>query len=817
MSRARTQSKSKSKAAAEPRGKARSSSPFTPSSGTGPFLTGAKRNAALCLLLALITIALYSPVRGYWFVRWDDETYVTANPHIHAGLCWSTVKWAFASTATAAYWLPLTWLSHALDYQLFALSPAGHHWHSVLIHAFNAILLFLVLLWTTRRTGPSLLVAALFALHPLNVESVAWIAERKNVLSTFYFLAAIAAYVWYARKPDWRRYLLVALLFAAGLMAKPMVITLPFVLLLLDYWPIDRMQLERAPDVPSASDKAPRPGLWGLVLEKVPLFALSAASAWITMKAQGPAKQTLQAYSLNLRIENACVSYGLYLWKMIWPARLCAFYPHSPNALPVWQWTISALLLISVTIVVVAFRRKRYLPVGWFWFLGTLVPVIGLVQVGEQSMADRFAYIPLIGIFLMIAFGLADLADLNALSTAWRVAPALCVLAALSFVTSRQMSSWATEYALWSHALAVTDTDLSAHAHDSLGAIFLSPDGAITPHDLENFSTPQQRISEARLHYEAALSIERQMQQKHPGVDILETPTTLINLGYIDQLENRADDERQHYEEALAVATRQMARNPASYLPRNIAAGALRNLGNLSRRQNRTDEAQHYYAEAVEIDRQLAQRNPDKYRADLAEALSRLGLVEKVLNHLDQARQHDEEALQIDRQLVAQDPRYSSNAAGILVNLGNLDILQNRQDEARQHFRAALEIYQPLSEQNPASYQPTLLTVLNNLGNLDRLQNRTEEARQDLGAALELCRHLAQQSPGRYLPDLAATLSTLGFLDQQANHFDESRSHYAQALSIYRNLAQRVPGSYANEMAKLEASLTALAKKSPSQ
>src|ERR1039457_3633208 len=246
----------------------------------GQFLTRNKLNAVLCVLLAGVTIALYSPVIGHSFVVLDDREYVTANPHIHGGLGWNTIKWAFRSTE-AANWHPLTWLSHALDYQLFALNPAGHHFDSVLIHALNAVLLFLLLLWMTKCAGPSLLVAALFALHPINVESVAWVAERKNVLSTLFFLIAIGGYAWYAQNPGWRRYLLVVTLFAAGLMAKPMVITLPFVLLLLDYWP-----LGRTAGGPASAIGVPQLNGSRLLLEKIPLLFLSAGSAWITLIAQ---------------------------------------------------------------------------------------------------------------------------------------------------------------------------------------------------------------------------------------------------------------------------------------------------------------------------------------------------------------------------------------------------------------------------------------------------------------------------------------------------------------------------------------------------
>ena len=292
-----------------------------------------------------------------------------------------------------------------------------------MIHALNAVLLFLLLGWLTKRVGPSLLVASLFALHPINVESVAWVAERKNVLSTLFFLLAIGAYAWYAqKKPDWRRYLLVAALFAAGLMAKPMVITLPFVLLLLDYWPLERITLDGIPNAPGVSNGVPQFSLSLLLLEKVPLLFLSAASAWITLKAQGTSVRSIEEFSLRIRIENAIVSYGLYLWKMLWPAHL-GFYPHPVTSLPVWQWILAAAILAAITALVVAFRRRRYLPVGWFWFLGTLVPVIGLVQVGEAAMADRYAYLSLIGIFVMIAWSLFDLAEAKKVAAVWRVLP----------------------------------------------------------------------------------------------------------------------------------------------------------------------------------------------------------------------------------------------------------------------------------------------------------------------------------------------------------------------------------------------------------
>ena len=582
-------------------------------------LTGKNLVVILCILLAAGTIALYSPVIGHSFVILDDQEYVTANRHIQGDAAWSTIQWAFTTTY-AANWHPLTWLSHALDYQLFGLNPAGHHFDSLLIHALNSVLLFLLLAWVTKRVGPSLLVAALFAVHPLNVESVAWVAERKNVLSTLFFILAIAAYAWYAQKPDWRRYLLVAALFAAGLMAKPMVITLPFVLMLLDYWP-----LGRTAGSPASAVGAPQLTGSKLVLEKIPLLVLSAASAWITLIAQrtGHAVRTFEAFPLGMRIENALVAYGLYLCKMLWPVRL-ALYPHSPT-LPAWQWILSALVLISITALVVIFRRKRYLPVGWFWFLGTLVPVLGLVQVGEYAMADRYAYIPLIGVFVMIAWGLADWAQAKEVRTAWLVLPAVCGLTALGCITYRQMSYWESEYDLWSHTLEVAENPLT---HNAIGVALMHPDSHMTLDDLGSVDQRQNRIDEARQHYEEALRSYRQLAQQNPDAYLLDMATALNNLGTVDGIQNRMDDARQHFEEALKIYRQPAQQNPDAHMP--DLAMTLTNFGKLDHLENRFEESRTHYIEAMIIYKKLAQGDPARYAGDIAR-------VEASLQELDKA------------------------------------------------------------------------------------------------------------------------------------------------------------------------------------
>lgn len=535
-------------------------------------------------------MALYNPVNRHPFVNYDDDRYVTENPHIRNGLSWDTVSWAFTAEEQGN-WHPLTWLSHALDYQLFRQNATGHHFTSLLIHSANAVLLFLLLTYATGRLGPSLLVAALFALHPINVESVAWVAERKNVLSTFFFFAALAAYCWYARRPDWRRYLAFAGLFALGLMSKPMVITLPFVLLLLDFWPLGRIQ-----GFPAGVLSVPQSPLSRLLVEKLPLLVLSAASAAITMRVQqaGGAMRSTAQFSLGVRLENAVVAYAMYLWKMVWPSHLAPLYPHPGDSLSAWQVTLSALVLLAVTVVVLRFRSRRYLLTGWLWFLGTLVPVIGLVQVGDQAMADRYAYIPLIGIFIMLAWGAADLADLLHIGLSARMIPAACILLALAFATHRQLGYWSSNYELWTHALAVTDKNFIAQ--NNLGGALLllgKPDEAyahfqaaaeINPNDpmsrsnLGAYLQEHGKLSEAMAQYDRSISLT-----SDPGL----LAATYANLG--TAYRNLGEDEkaRDSYDQALRL-------NPNQ-------SNAYLGLGELLEKQNQLDDAIRNYSRSVEL------------------------------------------------------------------------------------------------------------------------------------------------------------------------------------------------------------------------
>ena len=488
------------------------------------FSSPGKSALALGCLLVFATLALYHPVSHYPFANADDDSYISDNSHVKYGLEWDTVKWSF-TTFHDANWHPLTWLSHALDCHLYFLDAGKHHRTNAWLHAANVALLFWVLLSATGYTGRSAMVAALFALHPINVESVVWISERKNVLSMLFFLLALGAYRWYAAKPRVGRYVLVALAFALGLMAKPQIITLPFVLLLWDYWPLRRMFAGSGPssDAATASAMPARSFSW-LLLEKLPLFALAAASAIITVISQrsgGAMSGPLNTYPFVLRLENAIVSYVRYIGKAFWPSHLAFMYPRTSWAL--WQVGAALVVLLVITGLVLAGRRHRYLPVGWFWFLGTLVPMIGLVQVGAQSMADRYAYLPLIGLFIMICWGISDWAGQRHLSTAWLAAPSLAALVILTVVAHRQIGYWSDNVTLWAHTVQVTRGNWIAE--DNLGAALMD----------------KGQMEDAIVHFRAAAAI-------FPS-----DPRTYLFIGFYEQKRGNLRAAIEQYQQVLNV------------------------------------------------------------------------------------------------------------------------------------------------------------------------------------------------------------------------------------------------------------------------
>jgi Tfp pilus assembly protein PilF len=401
------------------------------------------------VLLAAATAAVFWPVLGCDFINYDDPLYVTDNLHVQRGLSRELVGWAFTTTY-AANWHPLTWLSHGLDWSLFGKAPAGHHAISLAWHAVNTALLFLLVVRMTDSVWRSALVAALFGLHPLHVESVAWVAERKDVLSTALWFVTTLAYVAYAKRPSAWRWAVVFLGYALGLMAKPMLVTLPFTLLLLDYWPLARLTDARA--------------VRRAIVEKLPLLGLAAVVAAVTVIAQMGALRSLESHSIAVRIENALVSYASYLWMTVWPRHLGILYPHPGASLSAAAVAVSALVMVTVTAIAVRLRTSRpYLLVGWLWYVGTLVPVIGLLQAGEQAMADRFTYVPLVGIFLAVAWMLPSGPVVN-------VGVAI-VLVALAIQTRIQLGFWRDSVTVYEHALALDPHNPTVQAN--LGGVLI--------------------------------------------------------------------------------------------------------------------------------------------------------------------------------------------------------------------------------------------------------------------------------------------------------------------------------------------------------
>jgi protein O-mannosyl-transferase len=548
-----------------------------------------KHSAVLCLLLFAATLSLYSPALRAPFLNYDDAHFTWLNPEVRSGITSHSVMWAFHTSETAN-WHPITWLSHELDCQLFGSGPAGPHAVNVILHAINAVLLFLILASATRAQWRSFAVAALFALHPINVESVAWIAERKNVLSMFFFLLALAAYGWYVRKPGVLRYLVVTVLYALGLMSKPQVITFPFALLLLDYWPLRRIGTDLREDATQTESSAPHTSFFRLVLEKVPWLLLSAASAVITMKVQAGAMNVLP---LRFRLANAAIAYVSYLTKTFWPANLAPMYPHPGTSVSMAAAAFCTIFLAVITALVIRFRQRRYLFVGWFWFLGTLVPMIGLVQVGVQAMADRYAYIPLLGIFAIIAWGAEELLQSLRVSALVPVAGASVALLALAFALHRQVNYWGDNFSIWQHTLDVTEKNYIAEDNVGTALIELGKAEEAIPYFRRAKSiAPTDPISTLNLatyaqrqgNYDAAIDGYEQVLQ------LTDNPVyvtmALANKGYSHYYLKQYD--RAH--EDFAAALNHQPGNPQAWL----------GLGLLAQRSSALNAAAQDYARAAQ-------------------------------------------------------------------------------------------------------------------------------------------------------------------------------------------------------------------------
>ncbi|MFC1895071.1 tetratricopeptide repeat protein [Thermodesulfobacteriota bacterium] len=473
----------------------------------------------LCLFLVIATFAVYCQVQHYDFVIFDDDDYVSDNRHVRNGVTIQGISWAF-TTFHASNWHPLTWLSHMLDCQLFGLNPGRHHLTNLLLHIANSLLLFVVFRRMNTGLWRSAFIAALFALHPCHVGSVAWVSERKDVLSTFFWMLTMWAYIRYVERPKATRYLLVVLFLTLGLMSKPMLVTLPFVLLLLDFWPLYRFRFGLS-DLAGKSQS--RAMALRLVCEKVPLFALVTISSAVTFYAQkrGGLVVALDVIPFQARVANALAAYVKYIGKMIYPSKLAAIY-HHPGMLPWWQIIGACLLLVTVSFVAARNVKKRpYFAVGWLWYIGTLIPVIGLVQVGNQSMADRYTYIPFIGLFIVIAWGVPELASRWEHSKKWLAALATAALAAFMVVTWKQVGHWQNSITLYEHNINVAGDHVVTH--NSLGVAF----------------EKQGRIEEAIEHYVQTLKIKPDYETVH------------YNLGNALQGQGRIDGAIKHYLEAL--------------------------------------------------------------------------------------------------------------------------------------------------------------------------------------------------------------------------------------------------------------------------
>jgi len=519
----------------------------------------------ICLALVLAVVVAFEQVASCDFVSYDDFQYVTGNPRVQAGLSLDSVEWAF-TTFHKSNWHPLTWLSHMLDCQLFGHSPFWHHFVNLLFHIANTLLLFEIFRRMTGLLWRSAFVAALFALHPIHVESVAWVAERKDVLSGLFWMLTMAAYLRYVRRRCLMSYLLVALFLCLGLMAKPMLVTLPFVLLLLDYWPLGRFQRvgqkqhESSMPIESAGSDSHAASLGSLVFEKIPLFILSSASVVVTFVVQssGRAMAPMAAFGLRFRLLNALVSYVRYVGKTIYPTRLAVLYPLRLEGLPVWQPVASFVLLAAISIAVIYAARKRpFFLTGWLWFLITLVPVIGLVQVGIQAMADRYTYLPSIGLFIMATWGTAELL------AGWRykklVLSVLVGFVVIIFVicTRAQVGYWRNDYTLYKRAVEATEDNYIMH--NNFGDVLLKK--GLVSEAIANFAEAARinpRYLEARLNLGVALSRQNRLKEAVECFkEVLrfrqDWPVAYNNLGRAYALLGEYDLAIQNYTEALRL------------------------------------------------------------------------------------------------------------------------------------------------------------------------------------------------------------------------------------------------------------------------
>ena len=715
--------------------------------------------AFVSVLLAVVTLAVFWPVAGHDFINYDDEDYIANNPQVPSGLKAPNLVWAFSSSRSSN-WHPLTWISHMLDCQLFGLRPGAHHLMNLGFHLANTVLLFLVLRRLTGAHWRSALVAALFAWHPLHVESVAWVAERKDVLSAFFFMLTLWAYGRYAefkiqnskfKREEMAWYSAALIFFALGLMSKPMLVTLPFVLLLLDYWPLGRV-----------SGLEFRLSSWRrLLVEKLPFLALSIASSVITYLVQQGGGSVVTIFALDDRLANGLVSVVGYIGKMFWPTNLSVFYPH-PGHWPAGAVAASVVLLTAVSAVAFKLGRTRpYLVVGWLWYLGMLVPVIGLVQVGMQAMADRYTYLPLIGLWILLIWGAGDVVAQRAGRSIVAASAAIVCLAACAFLCRQQLRYWRNSGTLFEHALQVTDRNTVAYINlgtywfsqgkfeealanyqkslacnptdedclYNLGLAFFRlkryeeaiacyeaalrawPDHVRIHHNLAMALGEAGALDQAAEHYRFVLSREPGHAAAHNG------------LGTVLVRQNRLEEATAQFREAIRCATH----IPAAHL----------NLALMMAQQQRPDEAVGEYLEYLRL-------KPDDFEAQrsLADLLTQQGRLEEAIRHY--------------REAVRMKPDYAEAHC----NLGQTLARMGRLDEAATHCREAVKL------------KPDLADAQNNLGTILGMEGRISDAKVHFQEAIRLN------------PDHADAHNNLGNALALEHQFEEAIREYRESLRI---------------------------------
>jgi Tfp pilus assembly protein PilF len=560
----------------------------------------------IVLVLAILTLATYWRSQDHGFIEYDDQLYITKNYLIQSEISLKSIAVTFKDVHTGN-WHPVTMLSHMLDWQLFGANAGGHHWTNVIFHVFNTILLFVLLRMMTGAMWRSAFVAALFAIHPINVESVAWIAERKNVLSTFFWFLTMICYVWYVRSPGWKRYLTVLIFFVLGLMSKSMLVTLPFVLLLMDYWPLNRTNIRQQEEqsIPPISFKKEK--LSVLILEKVPLFIIAMVFIGMTLYAQQTvnALATLESVTFPNRIANAVVSYVWYIKIFFWPTDLAVFYPH--RMILTWQVSLAAIFLIAVTLLVCKhFRKYPYLVVGWFWYLGTLVPVIGLLQVGLQSMADRYAYVPLIGLFVIMAWLIPQALFKLRYSKIYTFFIFIIFIILFTVSTYIQIGMWKNTTTLFEEALKIDPENYMAYnilgseeagkgnhkkaLHYYQVSIKINPRYARAYSNAGNEYLKLGQYQEAYNYYQKAIVINDKLADAY------------YNLGVLNLVTNRPDEALVHFHKALTI------------MPDFIYARF--NLGVALFRMGKISDAIEHFEKAVEL-------NPKNMEAQKALKISR--------------------------------------------------------------------------------------------------------------------------------------------------------------------------------------------------